>query len=76
MRVSVSSCSVLVYMLTHVHECFIEKEFSYYEKGKVQYILSTPIRKNDFLGIVALSAGGISQYSFPSYSKGKGEPNS
>ena len=35
--VSVNSCCVLVYMLTHVHECFI---------GNFNIILSTPIRKN------------------------------
>ena len=43
--VSVSSCCVLVYILTYVHECFMEKEFSYSENGKFQYILSTLIKK-------------------------------
>ena len=44
--VSVSSCSVLVYVLTYVYECFMGKEFNYNENGKFQYILSIPIRKN------------------------------
>ena len=43
--VSVSSCCVLVYKLTYVHECFIGKEFSYYEKGTFQYILSNKLGK-------------------------------
>ena len=36
--VSVSSCYVLVHMLTSVHECFIGKEYTYYKNGKSEYI--------------------------------------
>ena len=31
-------CVSVSYMLTYVHECFIGKEFSYYENGKSTYI--------------------------------------
>ena len=60
-----------MYILTYVCERFIRKEFNLNKKGKFQYILSTSIRKNWLLGKVALSAGGISRDSCPSYGKEK-----
>ena len=45
--VSVSSCCVLVYMLTYVHECLIGKEVSYYVNGLlVGFGFNDPLRQN------------------------------
>ena len=49
----------------YVNECFIGKQFSYNENAKFQYILNTLIGKTEYLGKVAQSVGGASQYSCP-----------
>ena len=55
-----------------IYECIRGKDFSYNENGKYWYILSIPLGKTWKRGKVALSGGGISQYSSLYYSKREG----
>ena len=56
-------CKLLlyIYIYIYIYKCFIEKEFSYNENGKFQYIEYLIRKKNDNLKKVAQSAGGILQ---------------
>ena len=62
-----------MYVLTYIYMSVFSEEFSYNENGKFQFIEDSYKVKLTNWGKVAQSAGGMSQNSCPSYSKGKGK---